>query len=240
MDLFFLPLLLLSTFTLICFLFSFQQLPSLLVPIQIKSDSSSSGSPIVPLTVSQLVKELQTAYQTVTSGKFVEALVIFKNILYTSIFVVAGSKAEMSELQQLVDICQDYILGLKMEIARKELPKESEARGAELAAYFTHCNLQPIHLMLTLRSAMNLHYKLENYRTASSFARRLLELGPKDDIAQKVCFSFFLFCIFVFFLPLLSPSSSSYSFFIGESCAGKERQDAHRQGQAGLQRTQPI
>ena len=191
------------------------------------------------MTVSQLVKELQTAYQTVTSGKFVEALVIFKNILYTSIFVVAGSKAEMSELQQLVDICQDYILGLKMEIARKELPKESEARGAELAAYFTHCNLQPIHLMLTLRSAMNLHYKLENYRTASSFARRLLELGPKEDIALKVSlpvhccgYSFSLLDLFLFFF---FPSNEK-----GESCPGKERQDAHRQGQAGLQRTQPI
>ena len=160
-------------------------LPSLLVPIQIKSEATASvGQPIVPMAVGQLVKDLQAAYQIVTGGKFGEALVQFRNILHASIFVVASSKAELGELQQLVDICQVYLLGLKMEITRKDL-KDNETRGAELAAYFTHCNLQPIHLMLTLRSAMNLHYKLENFGSAASFARRLLELGPKDDIAQK-------------------------------------------------------
>jgi coatomer protein complex subunit alpha (xenin) len=32
---------------------------------------------------------------------------------------------------------------------------------------------------------MNLTFKLKNYRTAASFARRLLELGPKPDMAQQ-------------------------------------------------------
>ena len=57
----------------------------------------------------------------------------------------------------------------------------------QMAAYFTHCNLQPIHLILTLRTALNLFFKLKNYKTAASFARRLLELGPKPDVAQQVC-----------------------------------------------------
>ena len=48
-----------------------------------------------------------------------------------------------------------------------------------MAAYFTHCNLQPVHLILTLRTALNLFFKLKNYKTAASFARRLLELGPR-------------------------------------------------------------
>lgn len=75
-----------------------------------------------------------------------------------------------------------------MELFRKDLPKESldaQKRSCELAAYFTHCNLDSVHLMLTLRTAMNLHFKLKNYRFASSFARRLLELGPKADMAQQ-------------------------------------------------------
>lgn len=59
-----------------------------------------------------------------------------------------------------------------------------------MAAYFTHCNLQPIHMILTLRTALNLFFKLKNYKTAASFARRLLELGPKPDVAAQVsnCF----------------------------------------------------
>jgi len=162
--------------------------PSLLMPIQVKQESSSQTSPVVPITVSNLVQQLQAAYQITTAGKFTEAVIAFKNILYWSIFVVTVSKAEMNELQQLVDICQDYILGLKMETVRKDLPKDSPnsaTRVAELAAYFTHCNMQPIHLMLSLRSAMNIHYKLKNFRTAASFARRLLELGPKEEIATQ-------------------------------------------------------
>ena len=54
-----------------------------------------------------------------------------------------------------------------------------------MAAYFTHCNLQPVHQVLTLRTALNLFFKLKNYKTAGSFARRLLELGPKPDVAQQ-------------------------------------------------------
>ena len=29
--------------------------------------------------------------------------------------------------------------------------------------------------------------QLKNFKTAASFARRLLELGPKSDIATQVC-----------------------------------------------------
>ena len=75
-----------------------------------------------------------------------------------------------------------------METARKELPKsniEEQKRICELAAYFTHCNLQPIHQILTLRTACNLFFKIKNFKTAGSFARRLLELGPKPEVAQQ-------------------------------------------------------
>ena len=75
-----------------------------------------------------------------------------------------------------------------METSRKELPKnslEEQKRICELAAYFTHCNLQPVHQILTLRTALNLFFKLKNYKTAASFARRLLELGPRPEVAQQ-------------------------------------------------------
>ena len=47
----------------------------------------------------------------------------------------------------------------------------------ELAAYLTHCNLQPAHLLLSLNLAMSLAFKIKNFINAASFARRLLELG---------------------------------------------------------------
>ena len=75
-----------------------------------------------------------------------------------------------------------------METHRKELPKstiDEQKRLCELAAYFTHCNLQPAHQILTLRTACNLFFKIKNYKTCGSFARRLLELGPKPEVAQQ-------------------------------------------------------
>lgn len=54
-----------------------------------------------------------------------------------------------------------------------------------MAAYFTHCKLEAIHQILTLRTAVNLFFKLKNYKTAGSFARRLLELGPRQEVAQQ-------------------------------------------------------
>ena len=46
----------------------------------------------------------------------------------------------------------------------------------ELAAYMTHCALEPAHLMLALNLAMSVTYKFGNYIHAAGFARRLLEL----------------------------------------------------------------
>lgn len=75
-----------------------------------------------------------------------------------------------------------------MELYRKELPKETsedQKRNVELAAYFTHCDLERPHLILTLRTAMNLAFKLKNYRSASSFGRRLLDLGPGMEMMKQ-------------------------------------------------------
>lgn len=55
-----------------------------------------------------------------------------------------------------------------------------------MAAYFTHASLQPVHMILVLRTALNLFFKLKNFKTAATFARRLLELGPKPEVAQQV------------------------------------------------------
>lgn len=71
----------------------------------------------------------------------------------------------------------------------------------QMAAYFTHCNLQPVHMVLVLRTALNLFFKLRNFKTAAGFARRLLELGPKPDVAQQVgCSSLIAFFKIIVFI----------------------------------------
>lgn len=123
-----------------------------------------------------------------TGGKFAEAVEKLQSLLLQITVLVVDSRQEISEAQQLLKICREYILGLKMETLRKSLPKstiEEQKRQCEMAAYFTHCNLQPVHQILTLRTALNMFFKMRNYKTASSFAKRLLELGPKQEVAQQ-------------------------------------------------------
>ena len=69
-------------------------------------------------------------------------------------------------------------------MVRKEV--NDPKRSVELASYFTHCQLQPVHLQLCIRSAMLLAFKLNNFGTALSFAQRLLELGPSANVAASV------------------------------------------------------
>merc|ERR1712227_1067540 len=111
-----------------------------------------------------------------------------RSILLSIPLLVVEAKTEEAEATQLLQICTNYLVGLAMETKRKELPKsnvQEQIRVCEMAAYFTHCNLQPVHQVLTLRTALNLFFKLKNYKTAGGFARRLLELGPKPDVAQQ-------------------------------------------------------
>ena len=130
----------------------------------------------------------QICYQLTTAGKFNEAVDRFRMLLLNVPLLVVDNKEEVRKDQELIAICREYIVGLSMEAARKDLPKESledQKRSCEMAAYFTHSELQPIHQILTLRTALNLSFKLKNFRTAASFARRLLELGPNPEVAQQ-------------------------------------------------------
>lgn len=90
----------------------------------------------------------------------------------------------------MIGIAREYILGLMIETARKELPVSDPTafkRNVELAAYFTHCELQPAHSLLSLQVAMAQAYKAKCFATAAIMIRRLLELGPPPQLAQKVC-----------------------------------------------------
>lgn len=154
-----------------------------------KEGTPKTGLPAVGLKLEHLAERLQAAYQLTTGGKFAEAVERFRAILLALPFLVVDSKQELAEAKQLMEICREYLVGLLMEQQRKELPKaslEEQKRVAELAAYFAHCNLQPIHRILTLRTAINLLFKLKQLKTTASLARKLLELGPKPELAAQM------------------------------------------------------
>lgn len=91
----------------------------------------------------------------------------------------------------MVVICREYLLGISIELSRRALVQSDPsqvARSLELAALFTHAQMQPPHASLALRSAMTLFSKAGNYGQAAAFARRLLELQPGPKVAAQVRF----------------------------------------------------
>jgi len=144
------------------------------------------------MSVTELAGKLREAYGMFTRGQFKEALAAFHTLLGLIICADDSAQQDANELDELTGICREYILALTMELKRRELAqqKADPKRQMELAAYLSHCKLQMPHLVLVLRAAMNSAFSHKNYLTAASFARRLLDLNPKQDIAamaQKVC-----------------------------------------------------
>jgi len=150
------------------------------------SKGRTAGLPLLPFTLPPLVERLKLGYRATTEGKFSDALAHFLGIMHSLLLIVVETKQEVNEAKELLGICREYALGLRMELHRKEASSASPARQAELAAYFTHCNLQPPHLILSLRSAMTRSHQVKNYVHAASFAKRLLELNPSsaDFVSQ--------------------------------------------------------
>ncbi|PWA95671.1 Coatomer alpha subunit [Artemisia annua] len=168
------------------YLRAFSSVPVLSTPIEREvTDSASRGPPALVLKFSQLDEKLKTGYRATTSGKFAEALRIFLNILHTIPLIVVESRREVDEVKELILIVKEYVLGLQMELRRKEL-NDNPIRQQELAAYFTHCNLQLAHMRLALLNAMKLSYNAKNLNTAANFARRFLETNPANESQARI------------------------------------------------------
>ena len=137
------------------------------------------GPPALVFKLSQLEEKLKAAYRATTAGRFQEALRLFLSILHTIPLIVVESRREVDEVKELIIIVREYILGLQMELKKRELQNDP-VRQQELAAYFTHCKLQQIHLRLALSNAMTISYRAGNLSTAANFASRLLETNPNE------------------------------------------------------------
>jgi coatomer protein complex subunit alpha (xenin) len=152
------------------------------------NSGSRNWSPLPAVTVQLATLSgpmLQAAYNEFKKGKFEACANSMRAVLYKIPMLQLDSREDVEDAQALIGLCQQYILGCMIEKERKGAEKGSQ-RAAELAAYFTHCDLQPEHLNLTLRAAMGAAFKLKNYKDAASFARRMLDLGlAKKEVASK-------------------------------------------------------
>ena len=136
---------------------------------------TSESLPRCTISIQQLVTGIRTGYRAFQTGKFNDAKEAFTKVLTTIPFVITESRSHANEVKEMLDVCREYITAIRIKGAMSECAKDP-TRSTELSAYFTHCNLQPVHLLLALRSAMGTAFKHKNYILAASFARRLLEL----------------------------------------------------------------
>ncbi|XP_073059477.1 coatomer subunit alpha-1-like [Primulina eburnea] len=166
------------------YLRAFSSAPVISVAVERGWNESASPNvrspPALVFNFSQLDEKLKAGYRSTTAGKFSEALRIFQSILHAIPLIVVETRREVDEVKELIVIVKEYVLGLKMELQRREL-RDNPVRQQELAAYFTHCNLQLPHTRLALLNAMTVCYKAQNLSTAANFANRLLETNPSNE-----------------------------------------------------------
>lgn len=81
--------------------------------------------PAIGLKLNDLIQRLQKSYELTTTGKFGDAVDNFRSILLSVPLLVVETKQEIAEAQQLLEMCREYIVGLQMEMYRKELPKDT-------------------------------------------------------------------------------------------------------------------
>jgi coatomer protein complex subunit alpha (xenin) len=163
---------------------SFMSLPgtpgcgSMSIPLLLNDANGHPGTASLPrgsIKMKKLINGVRAGYKFFQGGKFNEAKAAFMSVLNDIPLVVTETKNEANEIKEMVEICREYITAIRIKSAISESANDP-TRATELSAYFTHCNLQPAHLLLALRSAMGTAFKFQNFICAASFARRLLEL----------------------------------------------------------------
>ncbi|ANQ08989.1 Coatomer alpha subunit [Plasmodium coatneyi] len=155
------------------------------IPINTNEETTNTN---VYINQHFLFNQIKKAHKLVTLGKFSTALSLFRSTLYHMIFVTPADKD--TEMNEYLHMCTSYILAMRLEEERNATATEDPRRSLELMAYFTCCPMQNSHLYLVLRRGMGLAWKAQNYVTAGSFAKRLINgnyesiKGSEEEIVK--------------------------------------------------------
>lgn len=155
-------------------------------PSTVYFSRSESETPRTAVTLGRLKERFRTGQQKFQSAKFSDAMESFLSVLSTLPLLVLESPQEVSDALQMLSMCKEYVMGLKLEaIGRKAKSENNSIRQVQVAGLFSRCAMAPVHVQLALRAAMKTAYDTENFVLAAGFARRLLELSPAPQLAQS-------------------------------------------------------
>lgn len=172
-------------------------LPSIVNYVRRNVDDADGRKPfpIMPRDLDSLTNtDLQEGYTSMRTNKLEAGVVTFKNILHSLIVNVVSSKSQVDDAKAVITKSMEYTLAMSIELERRKLaaesgesPKEAQLkRQLELAAYFTIPKLEVVHRQLTLMAAMRLAVTNKQWKSALSFADRMIASGPIQKHAENV------------------------------------------------------
>ncbi|GIX62203.1 coatomer subunit alpha [Babesia caballi] len=113
---------------------------------------------------------MDTGYEHVTGGAFVDATAEFRKALRHCMLLVSDAS------RVYVNRCRGYVTAMLVEAERESLGDTDMVRSLELAAYFSCCSMLPQHRYLVLRRTMGIMWKAQNYNCAARIVSRLMAM----------------------------------------------------------------
>jgi coatomer protein complex subunit alpha (xenin) len=153
------------------------------------SEGNAKGRDLAPIVLfdwANILERVKEGYKLFLQAKFAEALEGFRSVLQSIALAVAKDAQEESQFLEMINICKEYVNGMRLEVTRRALDPSEVARSLELAAYLTMCKMQNQHLILTLRTGMAGAFKAQNFVLAASFAKRLVQSADASTDANTV------------------------------------------------------
>jgi coatomer subunit alpha len=153
--------------------------------------------PFIPHDLETLsTTDLQEGYTAMRTNNLQNGVTIFKNILQTLLVNVVSSQSQVDEAKALITKSMEYALAMSIELERRKLAAEPQSddalkRQLELSAYFTVPKLDVSHRQLALMAAMKLAFSKNQYRSALSFANRMIANGGASKLLDQVSIAAF-------------------------------------------------
>lgn len=163
---------------------SYANCPELNVPLGMKFADRLSV-PMTPNFIEVLRAKINVGYVEFTKANFNASMNNFLSALQLIPLVVCNTIEEQNEVNNHILTCRQYITGLILESAISSNSSDKQ-KQLELAAYFTHCQLQQKHVSLTLKKAMTIAFKEKNYALVLEFGTRLSKIVNLPDKIQKM------------------------------------------------------
>jgi coatomer protein complex subunit alpha (xenin) len=126
---------------------------------------------------------------------------MFQEIMFVIPLLSVASREAAKEIRELLEICKEYVVALRIEISRRAA--SDPLKQAELAAVFTECKIQPIHMFFGLKVAIGCAFKVNNFKTAGFFCRKFLEMSQTQRLPKSMTAS----------VPQVSHCSNCWSNF---------------------------